>query len=197
MAGHRRQPAPPGPALADPPHRPLRTAQDGCARSGRLDGAVRPCQPRYHRPGPAGAALSGTDPADPPVLERRRRRQTALPDGAARRSSDLPPPQPFSPYDLSTDLEWKQSQGLGTIYSYTVIWRPQTAAFDPPYVVAIVELDEGYTMLSNIVDCDPGDLEVGSRVHVDFREVRPDGWAPMFALGPPPASVSADAAPVA
>ena len=92
------------------------------------------------------------------------------------------PPQAFSPYDLSTDLVWRESAGRGTVYSYTVVWRPQTAAFDVPYIVAIIELDEGYTMLSNIVNAEPDRVAVGARVAVEYLEVLPGQWAPVFAL---------------
>lgn len=92
------------------------------------------------------------------------------------------PPQAFSPYDQSTDLRFVESRGKGSIYSYTIIHRPQTPAFDVPYVVAIIELDEGYTMMSNIVDADPGDVAIDARVSVDFREILPGRWIPVFLL---------------
>jgi uncharacterized OB-fold protein len=72
---------------------------------------------------------------------------------------------------LSTRLEWEESAGLGSIYSWTVIWRPQTPAFTVPYAVAIIDIDEGYQMLSGIIDCDTDVLAKGLRVQVDFREM--------------------------
>jgi uncharacterized protein len=69
------------------------------------------------------------------------------------------------------DLVWEQSNGRGTLYSWTVAHRPQTDAFTLPYAPVIVNLDEGFQMLSNIIECDTSDLDVGMRVRVDFRQV--------------------------
>jgi uncharacterized protein len=69
------------------------------------------------------------------------------------------------------DLQWEESRGFGTVYSWTVAHRPQTEAFALPYAPVIVDLDEGFQMLSNIIECDTGDVTVGMRVQVDFRQV--------------------------
>ena len=67
--------------------------------------------------------------------------------------------------------------GRGEIYSWTVVYRPVTAEFEPPYAPAIIALDEGYQMLTNVVGVPPEDLDVGLRVRVEFRpsDVRPGG----------------------
>jgi hypothetical protein len=57
------------------------------------------------------------------------------------------------------------------VYSWTIAYRPQTEAFTVPYAPVIVNLNEGFQMLSNIIDCDTNDLAVGMRVQVEFREV--------------------------
>jgi uncharacterized OB-fold protein len=75
----------------------------------------------------------------------------------------------------SRALRWERSAGLGTVYSWTVVWRPQQPAFVVPYAPAIVDLDEGYQMLANVVGCDVGDLAVGMRVAVEFHPVA-DGY---------------------
>ena len=79
------------------------------------------------------------------------------------------PPRPLCPECGSRDLDWHQSKGTGEVHTYSV----ETGASDPdggaPYVVAIVELDEGVRMMSNILDS-PTELKVGSRVEVQFRE---------------------------
>ena len=89
-------------------------------------------------------------------------------------------PQPACSSCLSTSMEWEQSAGRGKVYSYTVVWRPQTPAFDIPYVVAIIDLNEGYRMLSNIVDCDPSEVAVGMPVEVTFREMSDEITLPYF-----------------
>ena len=69
------------------------------------------------------------------------------------------------------DLHWEQSGGLGTVYSWTVAHRPQMAAFTVPYAPVIVDLDEGYQLLTNLIECDSDAIQVGMRVRVDFRDI--------------------------
>jgi uncharacterized OB-fold protein len=90
-------------------------------------------------------------------------------------------PQPVCPRCLGTQLAWVDSSGLGTVYSYTVVHRPQRPEFAVPYVVAIVELDEGFHMLTNLVDCEPGDVEVGMPVVVRFQRMSDAITLPFFA----------------
>jgi uncharacterized OB-fold protein len=81
------------------------------------------------------------------------------------------PPQEFCPGELTETLRWKQSRGIGVVYSHTTIWRPQTPAFEVPYIVGDIELSEGFHMLTNIVDCAPDTVYVGMPVRVSFRPV--------------------------
>jgi uncharacterized OB-fold protein len=77
-------------------------------------------------------------------------------------------------------LRWERSSGLGEIYSWTVVHRPVTAEFEPPYAPAIVTLDEGYQMLTNVVGVSPDELGIGMRVQVQFHAVGPDVTLPYF-----------------
>lgn len=95
-------------------------------------------------------------------------------------------PQAFCPACLSPDLAWVGSTGRGTIVTYTVVWRPQTPAFEAPYIVAVVRLDEGYEMLTNVVDVDPDDVAIGAPVSVRFVDVTKDVALPCFTLVPAP-----------
>lgn len=81
----------------------------------------------------------------------------------------------------SDALAWQIGAGRGTVYSYTEVTRPQTPAFTSPYVVVIVELDEGYHMVSNIVGCAPADVRIGMSVAVEFHEVEHGVVLPYFA----------------
>lgn len=90
------------------------------------------------------------------------------------------PPTEHCRQCLSEDLDWRHSIGSGEIYSWTVVYRPVTAEFEPPYAPAIVTLDEGYQMLTNIVGVPPEDIEVGVRVRVQFHDVGPDVTLPYF-----------------
>ncbi|OMC15077.1 Zn-ribbon domain-containing OB-fold protein [Mycobacterium sp. SP-6446] len=85
---------------------------------------------------------------------------------------------------LSHELLWERSGGVGEIYSWTVVHRPVTAEFAPPYAPAIVTLDEGYQMLTNIVGVAPDELAVGMRVRVQFHAVGPDVTLPYFTGAP-------------
>ena len=91
-------------------------------------------------------------------------------------------PQAFCPACLSTDLRWVESRGTGTIVTFTVVWRPQTPAFDVPYVVAVVRVDEGYEMVTNVVDADPDDVRIGAAVAVCFVDVDFNVTLPCFTL---------------
>lgn len=89
-------------------------------------------------------------------------------------------PQPACTRCLSGDLEWVRSSGRGTVYSYTVVWRPQQPAFDVPYTVAIVDMEEGWKTLTNIIDCPVEDVRVGMAVEVEFVAMSDEITLPMF-----------------
>ena len=70
----------------------------------------------------------------------------------------------------ASDIEWVKSSGKGTVWSFTVTSQNRTRGFaeEVPYVVALVELDEGVKMFTNIIECDPGDVRTGMPVEVTF-----------------------------
>jgi uncharacterized protein len=69
------------------------------------------------------------------------------------------------------DLEWKESAGQGTVYTYTVIRQHGHPYFRSrlPYVVAYVDLDEGFRMLAEVV-AEPDSVHIGQRVRVDWED---------------------------
>jgi hypothetical protein len=89
-------------------------------------------------------------------------------------------PEPTCTACFGSDLEWVASSGRGSIYSYTIVHRPQRPEFQVPYAVAIVELEEGWHMLSNVVDCEMDDIAVGMPVEVTFRKMSDEITLPMF-----------------
>ena len=91
-------------------------------------------------------------------------------------------PQVFCRYCHGRELRWVESAGCGRIVTYTVVWRPATPAFTPPYVVAVVELDEGYQMVSNLVGSRARDVCVGDAVRVRFVPVTEQITLPCFEL---------------
>jgi uncharacterized protein len=83
-------------------------------------------------------------------------------------------PRDRCPHCLSDELQWQRVNGRGTVYSYTVVRRASTRSFaDKPYVLAIVELDEGVRMTTN-VDATPESIKVGMPVTVYFDDVTAD-----------------------
>lgn len=83
---------------------------------------------------------------------------------------------------LSEDLEWLKSTGYGTVYSYTIIRQAAHKAFEPdvPYVYAIIDLDDGARMVSNIVNIESEKVKIGMRVKVTFDDVTPEISIPRF-----------------
>ena len=66
-------------------------------------------------------------------------------------------PRPHCPFCMSDKTVWKQSGGTGSIYTFSVSRRVGPV----PYAIAYVRLDEGVTMLTNIVDCDLDAIRIG------------------------------------
>ncbi|SHH94099.1 Zn-ribbon domain-containing OB-fold protein [Pollutimonas bauzanensis] len=75
-------------------------------------------------------------------------------------------PRPRCPFCLGEDTIWQEAAGTGAIYSYSVMRRVAK-----PYVVAFVSVDEGPSILTNIVDCDIDRLHIGMKVAAAFRPV--------------------------
>jgi uncharacterized OB-fold protein len=74
----------------------------------------------------------------------------------------------------SESYAWTQVSGRGFVYSFTVVHRAPTAAFATPYVIAVVTLEEGPLMLTNIVGCEPDDVHIDMQVEVVFEPVSDD-----------------------
>jgi uncharacterized OB-fold protein len=70
---------------------------------------------------------------------------------------------------VGTDLAWERGAGVGTLYSWTVVYRPVTPAFRVPYAPAIVDLDEGYQMVTNLVGLTPDAITPDLPVQVEFH----------------------------
>jgi len=81
---------------------------------------------------------------------------------------------------LGRSLSWVQSSGRGTLYSWTVVWRPQRPSFTVPYAPAIVTLDEGFRIVSSIVGSEPEDLSAEMSVAVEFHPASDEIFLPYF-----------------
>ncbi len=83
---------------------------------------------------------------------------------------------------FSEELEWVAATGRGEIISFTVVRRPISRAYDAPYVVALIKLQEGPTLMSHIVDCAPETIAVGLPVQVAFASWSESVALPVFTL---------------
>jgi uncharacterized OB-fold protein len=93
-------------------------------------------------------------------------------------------PRPFCRFCSSRDVEWRRVSGTGRLVSYIINERPvPPAAPDEPQIIALVELDEGPRMMTNIVGVEPvpENLPLDSRVRVEF-EARDTQAIPVFRL---------------
>ena len=87
------------------------------------------------------------------------------------------PPRSICPHCFSDATAWQTSDGLGTVYSCSVLRRGTPV----PYCIAYVTLDEGVTMLANLVDCDFDAVAIGLRVKVLFTQAEDGATVPVFA----------------
>ena len=80
------------------------------------------------------------------------------------------PPRPMCP--KCTELGWDtvQASGRGTVHSFVMPQHPQFPFLDYPYVVALVELEEGTRLVSNVIEIAPEDIEIGMAVEVTYVE---------------------------
>ena len=82
-------------------------------------------------------------------------------------------PRELCPVCLSSDLEWAKVTGKGRVYAYTVVYQPNDPLFaeDTPYTYAVIQLDEGARMISNVIGIDPNDVEIDMRVEAVFEDI--------------------------
>ncbi|MBI4518690.1 MAG: Zn-ribbon domain-containing OB-fold protein [Deltaproteobacteria bacterium] len=83
---------------------------------------------------------------------------------------------------LSEHTEWVKLSGRGTVYSWIVVHQSQYPAFnaDTPYNVAIVEIEEGPRLHTNLVECSTEQIAVGMPVEVVFDKVNDEVTLPKF-----------------
>ncbi len=82
------------------------------------------------------------------------------------------------------DFETINMPRTGKIISYTIIHTPpKPFKILSPYAVAIVELDNGVRLLTQVVDCDHSSLKIGLKVKLDFRKIQEVGEAGIILYG--------------
>lgn len=95
------------------------------------------------------------------------------------------PPSPRCPDCLSKDVRPEAVSGDAVVHTFTINHQPWIPTFDPPYVVAIVDLPEqaGLRLTTNIVGCEPDDVFIDMPVRVVFEHYDENGyevWLPLF-----------------
>jgi uncharacterized OB-fold protein len=126
--------------------------------------------------------MSSPSPAIPKPLPQPTPTTQPFWDAAAQRKLILPVnaagevywyPRALDPGTLTQPSGWREASGKGTVYAFTVDRRGTAPAFaaDAPYVIAIIELDEGPHFTTNIVGCDIEDVQVGLRVEATYEDV--------------------------
>ena len=92
------------------------------------------------------------------------------------------PPRVVCPKCLSSATQWVRASGRGTVYSFTVTHQNQAPGFREslPYVLAVVQLDEGPRLMTNVVGSSPEQVRIGMPVEVVFEDVTPEITLPKF-----------------
>lgn len=91
------------------------------------------------------------------------------------------PPRPFCPKCAHREVSWFQASGRATLYSYVISHRP-APGMSPPYAIAVVALEEGPRMMTNIVDCaqTPDALSLDMPLEVTFLALSDEIHLPQF-----------------
>jgi uncharacterized protein len=85
-------------------------------------------------------------------------------------------PRALCPHCFSDRTEWREAKGTATVYTYSAL-----RAVAEPYCICYVTLDEGVTMLANLVDVEFDKVKVGMKVKVVFKPTESGAPVPMFA----------------
>ncbi|SVB39977.1 uncharacterized protein METZ01_LOCUS192831 [marine metagenome] len=93
-------------------------------------------------------------------------------------------PRDICPHCFSRNTSWIQASGKGTLHTFAIVHRAPTPAFrdDAPFVVAMVDLEEGVRMPTNLVEVepDPANITIGMEVEVVFEDITDEISLPKF-----------------
>lgn len=84
-------------------------------------------------------------------------------------------PRRVSPFTGKTNMEYVQAKGTGVVYTYSVMRRSAS-----PYCIAYVTLDEGPTIMTNIVNTDYDTVKIGMKVKLTFKDLNEEASLPLF-----------------
>ena len=80
----------------------------------------------------------------------------------------------------SLDFEVEDLSGRGAVYTYAILHHPQNPAFDYPVLGALIDLEEGVRVLSNLIEVAADDVRIGMEVEVDFAPTKGGHAVPVF-----------------
>jgi uncharacterized OB-fold protein len=93
-------------------------------------------------------------------------------------------PRIACPHCHSRNIGWEQASGKGVLYSFEIAYRSLNPAFkiEPPYVLAMIELEEGPRIMSNLInnEADPAVVKIGAPVEVVFEKQNDDVTIALF-----------------
>jgi uncharacterized protein len=93
-------------------------------------------------------------------------------------------PRGMSPFTLSDNISWEPVSGRGTLHAFTIVYNQRAPGFadEVPYVVAMVELEEGARMMTNLIDVqpDPAHVKIGMPVEIVYDDVTDEITLPKF-----------------
>jgi hypothetical protein len=91
-------------------------------------------------------------------------------------------PRRVCPHCFEDSLDWVEASGRGQVYTFSVVQNNAPSAFvdQMPFVIAVVILEEGVRLMSNIVECDPDHVHCGMAVEVTFRPISDEVTLPVF-----------------
>jgi uncharacterized OB-fold protein len=90
------------------------------------------------------------------------------------------PPRPMCWKCQSLEWDYIVSSGKGTVYSYVVMHRPQFPGYEYPLVAAVIDLEEGTRIVSNLVGIEPADVKIGMAVKMSIENVDDELKLPLF-----------------
>ena len=94
------------------------------------------------------------------------------------------PPRPMCPHCQSLEWDEQRLAGTGMLYSYAVLHHPRNPLFEYPVLAALVDLDEGVRIMTNLVDVETAGIRIGMRLAVDFEPTSDGGTVPVFRPAP-------------
>jgi len=74
----------------------------------------------------------------------------------------------------STEWTWEPISGKGTVYTFTVVRRAPTPAYEAPYVIAHAEMEEGFRMAARLDGVDPENVRIGQPVTIGYEQLSPE-----------------------